>query len=161
MCMRNLTLSLMLLAGTSLLALESDRKQKIVLDGPSCKLQLKEQITVCNAGLTIRQGTLLIKSGKATIHHRDNQIDRIEMSGSPVYFEQQISAEDGAMEITAQRMDYRRAEDKIFMRGDVKIISSVGVTRGETMEFDLLTQEVTAGGESGGQQFHMVIDPEQ
>ncbi|MCF6300101.1 MAG: lipopolysaccharide transport periplasmic protein LptA [Proteobacteria bacterium] len=157
--MQSLIISLLLFASQSM-ALESDRLQKIVLDGPGCTIKLKLQQTLCEDGLTIKQGTMLIKSSHAIIHHKDNSISKMIMKGKPVYFEQLVKVGEAKMVVTANNMDYRKEIDKIFMKGDVKIVSSIGITTGEEIEFDIIKQEIIAVGEEQKQQFHMVIEPD-
>lgn len=140
------------------MALDSDRDAKIVIEGPagSCKLQLKQNTTECTNGLTIKQGTLFIKSAYALINHQDKGIDNVLMKGQPVYMEQM--GEDGdKMTVEAKQMDYKKKSEKVFLSGNVNIKSSLGVTTGENIEFDLITQEIISSGD-GEQQFRMEID---
>ncbi len=71
---------------------------------------------------------------------------------------EQLMENNDKMVIKADEIDYLKAEDKVFLTGNVSITSAIGVTTGEAIEFDLQTQEITAAGEDTGQQFKMVID---
>ena len=155
----NLILSVLLMFSVQARALESDRKEPIKVDGPTCISKIKENKTICDQGVTITQGTLLIRSAHATIFHKDSQIERIEMTGSPVYFEQLVKDEKDKMVIKSKYMDYRMQQDKVFLKGDVSVTSTMGLTQAEEMQIDLQTQEILAGGQEEGKQFHMTIDP--
>ena len=155
----NLFLSFLLLYSSTSWALESDRKAPIKVDGPTCISKMKENKTICDQGVTITQGSLLIRSAYATIFHKDSQIERIEMTGAPVYFEQQVKDQNDKMVIKSKYMDYRMQEDKVFLKGDVSVTSTMGLTQAQEMEIDLESQEILAGGKEAGQQFHMTIDP--
>jgi lipopolysaccharide export system protein LptA len=160
MCMQNLKLSglLLLMAGAwPLSALESDRTAKIVIQGPGCVSKLKLNQTECQKGLTIEQGSMLIRSTYGLIHHQGKGVSRVEMTGQQVYMEQ-LMDDNTKMVIKANEVDYRKAEDKVYLTGQVSITSAIGITTGEAIEFDLKTQEITATGGETQQQFRMEID---
>ncbi len=139
------------------LALDSDRTAKIVIEGPGCISKLKVNQTECTKGLTIQQGSLLIKSTYGLINHKDKGISSILMKGNQVYMEQMMEDQD-KMVIKANQVDYRKNDEKVFLKGQVSITSSIGVTTGDEIEFDLQTQEITALGDQSSQQFRMEID---
>ncbi|MCX7554628.1 hypothetical protein OS175_12110 [Marinicella sp. S1101] len=150
------TAGMLLLCALPVMALDSDRTAKIVIEGPGCLTKLKDSQTECKKGLKIVQGSLLIESTYGLINHKDQGIGNVLMRGEQVYMEQMM--EDGdKMVIKANEMDYRKSEDKVYLVGNVSIKSSIGVTTGENIEFDLKTQEIISTGE-GEQQFRMEID---
>lgn len=149
-------LTWLLLAPVSCWALDSDRTAKIIIQGPGCKIKLKENQTECLTGLTIEQGSLLIKSTYGLIKHQDQGIDSVLMRGEQVYMEQLLEDQD-KMVIKANEIDYQKAAEKVFLSGNVSITSSIGVTTGENLEFDLKTQEIISAGASQ-QPFRMEID---
>lgn len=147
----------LLLISTASLALDSDREAKIVIEGPGCVSKLKANQTECTKGLTIQQGSLLIKSTYGLINHQDKGISSILMKGNQVYMEQMLEDQD-KMVIKANQVDYRKRDEKVYLKGQVSITSSIGVTTGDEIEFDLQTQEITAVGDQSSQQFRMEID---
>ncbi len=140
-------------------ALDSDRKQKITLDGGGCVLRQKQQQTECPKGLTVKQGSMIIKAQYGLIGHQNKGVNSINMTGSPVRFEQKMESGE-LMVILAKKMDYIKAEEKIYLKGDVEITSDMGVTRGQEMEINLLTQEISSVSDDPDQQFHMEIVPD-
>jgi lipopolysaccharide transport protein LptA len=158
--MQNLKIKTLLLffvmAPVSSWALDSDRTAKIIIQGPGCKTKLKDNQTECLKGLTIEQGSLLIKSTYGLIKHQDKGIGSVLMRGNQVYMEQLMEDKD-KMVIKANEIDYQKAAEKVFLSGNVSITSSIGVTTGENLEFDLKTQEIISSGESS-QPFRMEID---
>ncbi len=159
--MQNLKISTLLvftfIAGHCL-ALESDRKAKIIIQGPGCVLKAKINQTECQKGLTIEQGSLLIKSTYGLIHHHDKGIQNVLMTGNQVYMEQMMD-DNTKMVIKANEIDYKKEVEKVYLKGNVNITSSLGVTTGEEIELDLKTQEIKAVGEENTEQFRMEIDP--
>ncbi len=154
----SLGLGLSLLSGT-VFALDSDRSAKIVIEGPGCVSKLKLDQTECKKGLKIVQGSMVIKSTYGLIHHKNKGVQNVIMKGDQVYMEQMMDDQD-KMIILANEVDYRKAEEKVFLKGNVSIKSAIGTTTGEEIEFNLLTQEITALGTESAQQFRMEIDQE-
>jgi len=147
----------LLIISFSVNALESDRQQKITLDGEGCISKLTIGQTECPNGMVIRQGSLKIESDYGLITHKDNQIATVKMTGSPVHMQQQM--DDGTlMTIQANQIDFDYQVETAFLKGDVRIENNIGISTGEAMEFNLKTQEVKAVGEQN-QQFRLVIDP--
>jgi len=138
-------------------ALDSDRTAKIIIKGgPDCRTKMKENTTECIAGLTIEQGSLLIKSTYGLINYKDKGLNSVLMRGTQVYMEQMMEGGD-KMVLKADEIDYQKAADKAFLSGNVSITSSIGVTTGEKLEFNLQTQEIISTGESK-LPFRMEID---
>lgn len=160
--MQNLKISIlmgMLVTSNLSVALESDRKAKIIIQGPGCVLKGKLNQTECKKGLTIEQGSMLIKSTYGLIFHADKGIQNVLLKGNQVYMEQTMD-DNSKMIIKANEIDYQKKAEKVFLKGNVSITSNIGVTTGEEIEFDLQTQEIKAIGEDETQQFRMEIDQE-
>lgn len=154
---RVMTLIGMLIAGFSVNALESDRRQKITLEGNGCISKLNIGQTECPKGMVIRQGSLKIESDYGLIIHQDKQIATVKMTGSPVRMQQQM--DDGTqMTVRANQIDFDYQAETAYLKGDVRIENNIGISTGEAMEFNLKTQEVKAVGEQN-QQFRLEIDP--
>lgn len=156
--MQNLKIKLLgvLFISTNCWALDADRTKKIIVEGPGCITKLKNNQTECAKGLTIEQGSLKIKSSYGLINHKDKGIDNVLMKGQQVYMEQMMDDGD-KMVVMANEMDYRKADEKVYLSGNVSIKSSIGLTTGENIEFDLKTQEIVSSGD-GDEQFRMEID---
>lgn len=157
--MQNLVASLLLSMTATSWALDSDRKENITLDGGGCVTNQKTYKTECPNGLVIKQGTMRIKAKYGLISHKDKGIQSIKMTGTPAHFEQKMESGE-LMVILAKQMDYIKDEEKIYLKGDVKITSDMGTTSGKEMEINLLTQEISSVSDDPEQQFHMEIVPD-
>lgn len=146
-----------LMLAFSVSALDSDRQQKITLEGDGCISKLTIGQTECPQGMVIKQGSLNIKSSYGLITHIDNQIDTVLMKGFPVQMQQQM--DDGSqMNVRANEIIFDYQLEKAFLSGDVRIENNIGISTGEAMEFNLKTQEIKAVGQQN-QQFRLEIDP--
>lgn len=152
--------SLAFLLASPALALESDRQQKVTLDGGGCVTNYKNNSTECPNGITITQGSMVIKAKYGLINHENKGIQSVKMTGEPAHFEQKMDSGE-LMVIKAQAMDYIKEDEKIYLNGSVVITSELGVTRGETMEINLLTQEISSVSDDPEERFFMEITPDK
>ncbi len=139
-------------------AIKSDQQQKITVDGGGCVMRPQDNNTECPNGIVIKQGTMVIRGAYGLIYHEKKGVQKIKMSGSPVHFEQTMDSGD-LLVIKAKQMDYIKADEKIYLKGDVNIVSEIGLTKGEEMEIDLLTQEISSVSEDPDHRFYMEIEP--
>ena len=143
--------------GFSAQAVDSDRQQKITLAGDGCISKLNIGQTECPNGMVIQQGSLKIESDYGLIIHEDKQIASVKMTGSPVQMQQQM--DDGSrMTVRARQIDFDYQAETAFLQGDVRIENNMGISTGEAMVFNLVTQEIKAVGEQN-RQFRLEIDP--
>lgn len=148
---------LLLMVNLSAVALESDRQQKISLEGAGCVSKIKLGQTECPNGMVIKQGSLLIEADYGLITHKNNQIDTVLMKGQPVHM-QQTMEDQTVMHIRANEINYLYSAEIAILTGDVVIENNMGVSSGDAMEFNLKTQELKAVGENK-QPFRLEIDP--
>ena len=81
----------------------------------------------------------------------------VKMTRAPVHMQQQM--DDGTlMTIQAKQIDFDYQAETAYLKGDVRIENNIGISTGEAMEFNLITQEVKAVGEQNSQ-FRLEIDP--
>lgn len=148
---------LALMFSVTAVALESDRKQKISLEGAGCISKIKLGQTECPNGMLIKQGSLLIEADYGLITHNDNQIETVLMKGRPVHMQQTMD-DQTIMHIRANEINFLYNTEIAILTGDVIIKNNMGVSTGEAMEFNLQTQELKAVGENN-QPFRLEIDP--
>lgn len=141
-------------------ALETDRNQKLILEGEPCTSNQSQGITECE-NLSIRQGTMKITAAFGNIKHQQQGIEQIEMRGEPVYFEQDLES-GKQMTIVAQQINYDKKTETVRLQRQVRIVGDLGIITGEDITYNLLTQEMStqADSEHKPQKFHMEIIPE-
>ncbi len=148
---------LVLVFSTTVVALESDRQQKIILEGSGCVSKIKVGQTECPNGMVIKQGSLLIEADYGLITHKDNQIETVLMKGRPVHMQQTMD-DQSIMHISANEINFLYITEIAILTGDVVIKNNMGISTGKAMEFNLQTQELKAVGEDS-QPFRLEIDP--
>ena len=137
-------------------ALESDRIAKLIFEGEGCTTKMKVNQTECLKRIRIEQGTLLIKAEYGLVTHQKQGINNVLLKGHQAYMEQMMEDNDKLV-IKANEIDYQKAAEIVYLSGNVSITSSIGVTTGEDLEFNLKTQEMISTSKSH-QPFRMEID---
>lgn len=159
--LKTLTLISSLFFCGQIMALDSDKQADFLLDGDNFK-----NLPVVEDGLTkikfwgnvsIQQGTLKIKSDEAIVFNNEEGVSKVHLTGAPVTMEQIVDIEFGKINIVANDIDFRVADDLLIMTGDVMIKSRIqGEMRGEKITMNLKTKEIK-GEKSENQRVRFII----
>ncbi len=160
--MRLLAVSLTLLAASlslSPIALgkSSDRNQPMDVQADSTNALMEDDSdSTLDGNVVITQGTLEIKSDRATIHRSKGDIDKVTLTGGPVVMKQ-VNDTGEPMNAQASTIIYTLSSDLILLKGNVVINQPRGSMRGENVKYDLKTGRLDGGGD--GNRVSMRIMP--
>lgn len=138
-------------AAAPVAAKTSDRNQPMDIDAGRQEGTLDDRApTVLSGGVTIRQGTLDIRSNRAEISiSKSGDPTRAVLTGSPVVLKQQM--DDGTpMTARASKIDYDLRTEVVVFTGDVSIEQPRGTMSGQRVVYNLKTGRVDSGGEGNG-----------
>ena len=147
------------LAAPAAFAKSSDRGQPMDIDAGRQEGTLDDRApTVLSGGVTIKQGTLDIRSDRAEISlSRGGDPTRAVLTGGPVVLKQQL--DDGTpMTARASKVDYNLQTEIVVFTGNVSIQQPRGTMSGERVVYNLKTGRVDSGGEGNGR-VKMTIQP--
>ncbi|RNF86047.1 lipopolysaccharide transport periplasmic protein LptA [Montanilutibacter psychrotolerans] len=132
------------------LARSSDRNQPMDIDAGATSGTLDDrQPTVLSGGVTIKQGTLHIEAGQATVSTRGGDPVRAVLTGGPVRLRQQM--DDGTqMNAVANKVDYDLTTEIVVFTDTVRIQQPRGSLSGERVVYNMRTGQVNSGGEGNG-----------
>lgn len=148
-------------SATPAMARTSDRNQPMDIDAGRQEGTLDDRApTILSGGVTIRQGTLDIRSNRAEISiSGSGDPQRAVLTGSPVVLRQQM--DDGTpMTARANKVDYNLQTEVVVFTGNVSIEQPRGTMSGERVVYNLKTGRVDSGGEGAGR-VRMRIQPRQ
>lgn len=140
-------------------ARSSDRSQPMDIDAGRQEGTLDDRApTVLSGGVTIKQGTLDIRSDRAEISlSKGGTPTRALLTGGPVVLKQQL--DDGTpMTARASKVDYNLQTEIVVFTGNVSIQQPRGTMSGERVVYNLKTGRVDSGGEGNGR-VKMTIQP--
>ena len=139
------------LVATDAAAKTSDRSQPMDIDAGRQEGTLDDRSpTILSEGVTIRQGSLDIRSDRAEISlSKNGNPQRAVLTGGPVVLKQQM--DDGTpMTARASKVDYNLQTEIVVFTGNVSIEQPRGTMSGERVVYNLKTGQVNSGGEGAG-----------
>lgn len=131
-------------------ARSSDRNQPMDIEAGRQEGTFESDSTnILSGGVTISQGSLDIRAGRAEITLVGGDPARAVLTGSPVVLRQQM--DDGTpMTAYAAKIDYNLRTEVVVFTGDVRIEQPRGSMSGERVVYNLQTGRVESGGEGAG-----------
>ena len=139
------------LVATDAAAKTSDRGQPMDIDAGRQEGTLDDRSpTILSEGVTIRQGSLDIRSDRAEISlSKNGNPQRAVLTGGPVVLKQQM--DDGTpMTARASKVDYNLQTEIVVFTGNVSIEQPRGTMSGERVVYNLKTGQVNSGGDGAG-----------
>lgn len=154
-------LTLALLLGVApAAALDSDRRQPIVVQADSAELDNRLGTSTYRGNVVIDQGTLHIEAQLLILQREGDQLGRLEAEGQPVRFRQRPENAPQDIEGEARRMEYHAAEHRLLLTGAAEVRQGGDVFRGARIEYDTARGVVTAGSDNGaGGRVQAIIQP--
>lgn len=157
-----LLLAIVALGATGAQALPSDRHQAIEIESRSAIREEKKGLTVYEGDVTIRQGSMLIRADRVSVHTSGNQVSKIICIGKPAHYEQQPKPGDKPITARANTIEYHLDRDVINLIANASLEQAGTTLTGERIDYDLKEEVIRARGDStGDQRIRMVIPPSQ
>ena len=130
-------------------ARKSDFTQPIDVSADRSEYDEKAGVQVLFGNVEISQGTMVIKADRIAITLKDNQLSRIEGSGSPIQFQQENEAGE-LVTGKANAIDYDAINGNLVLTGSATLTQPRQRLQSERIVFDSTEQKVSAEGGSNG-----------
>lgn len=135
-----------LLTSNTVLARSDDIKQPVNIDADSVTFNRAKGYAVYQGNVSIKQGTLSISAAKIEIFAPKSNIVRIEASGSPVRFQQEM--DDGKMaKGQGNTLRYLVQEKKLLLAGNAQLTQGKDFVSSGSISYSVNTGELKAGGD--------------
>ncbi|MDD2893021.1 MAG: lipopolysaccharide transport periplasmic protein LptA [Halothiobacillaceae bacterium] len=149
----------------SLWAASADRQLPLEVEADRKHTDYKGGQAVYEGQVVIRQGRMLIHADKATLTLRDNQLDRAQLIGKPVTY-QDVDEQGLPLSGQALNMDYKvdntamgkTTGDILTLTGQAKIERNKDTLSSERITYNLKSEVMDAGG-GQGDRVHMILQP--
>lgn len=153
-------LSAMILYQSDVLALSTDRLQKIFLEADQVELDDQQGVGRYSGHVQFRQGTIELAAAEVIVRRQAGRLHTLEAHGQPVHFRQQLDNQKGEMRARAQKMEYVENEDRLRLYGDAELWQSGDRFAGDYIEYDLATETVLAHSKQDSEQrVQIIIQP--
>lgn len=126
-------------------ALESDRRQPISIEADAGSLDQKNQVTVFNGNVIIKQGSLNIRANAVRVAQDKQGNQQIQAEGNPVYFGQQLENR-GYVEGSGNQVDYDSSTGLVRLVGNAMVKRGGDVARGAAITYNMRTEVYTVLG---------------
>lgn len=152
-------LVLMLVCGP-VLALESDRQQKIYIESHELDIDEADGVSEYRGEVQFTRGSIHLTADKVRIFEKEGELQKLLAWGQPVHIRQQLDDNRGETRAVANRMEYMAASDRLFLYGDAHLWQKGNEFSGDVIEYHLADEKVVArGDESQSGRVHIVIEP--
>lgn len=156
---------LLALAPIGAWAASSDRQLPLEVEADRKHTDYKGGQAVYEGKVVIRQGRMLIHADKAILTLRDNQLDRAQLEGKPVTY-QDVDEQGLPLSGQALKMDYKvdntatgkTSGDVLTLTGQAKIERNKDSLSSERITYNLKSEVMDAGG-GQGDRVHMILQP--
>jgi lipopolysaccharide export system protein LptA len=152
---------LSLFVSAAAVALPDDREKAISIESDSAERNEKTGLTVYRGNVIISQGSILIEADQITLHYQDNNLSRIECTGTPASYQQKPQAEGSMMIARAEHIDYLLANDQIILKRNAVLSRNGTIIKGDSIDYDIKNETWKAKGNDLGEQkrIQLVIPP--
>lgn len=142
--------------------LSSDRDQPINIEADRATLQEQKGISTYEGNVYVSQGTLKLHGDIMTVYTPGNQLEKIILLGQPATFVQRPDGRDDDLHAESTQMEYRAADERIILTGGARVWQTDGHEfRSEKIIYNIKSNTVNAGSDTGGDRVHITLQPKQ
>lgn len=135
--------------------------EPVNINADSSDTSISDGRTILRGNVNISQCELDIHADEALILTRDRQIQRVELTGTPVRVDQN-SGSLGKVNATADTVDYDVVGAVMVFTGNARIIHAQGEVNGEQIRYEILNDRFQGGGDENDGRIQIRLDaPEQ
>ena len=133
-------------------ALESDREQPIEITADTAVLDEIKQQAIYSGNVKLAQGSLKIHAKRLIINaSSDGEIEKITASGNLAEFTQIPEPNEPPITAKAKTIFYFIAEERLLLNDDASVVQENNVFQGDTINYDIKRQKLTASGSTDTQ----------
>lgn len=131
------------------LALESDAAEEITIKSDRAELDRKAGTAIYIGDVILEQGTLKITADRITLFSNEQrELTKAVAIGLPAHFQQQMEEEKGLTQAQGKTITYLTPKKHVTLLGDATLKQEGSVFTGETIIYDIFSENVSAKGET-------------
>lgn len=139
-------------------AAKADRNQPIDVSANEKVTDYKQGTSIYTGNVVINQGSLHATGNKATLYVQNGQLVRAVLVGNPATF-QERDDKGQLVKGSANDANYLAQQQKIILTGNANLDRQGDTLSSQQITYDMNDQVVKAGGKTGGERVHVVIQP--
>lgn len=139
-------------------AAKADRSKPIDVSANEKVTDYKQGTSIYTGNVVINQGSLHATGNKATLYVKNGQLVRAVLVGNPATF-QELDDKGQLVKGSANDANYLAQQQKIILTGNAKLDRQGDTLSSQQITYDMNAEVVKAGGKTGGDRVHVVIQP--
>lgn len=142
------------------IALPDDRRQPINLEADSANFDQRTGVSEYRGNVLLSQGSLRLAADNAKVFINDGSFRRMEADGSPTQFSYQPEASKPPIEGSGRRVTYNVKTGIVIVSGNAYFIQGGDKFSGETIEYNLIKDTISARGDGKTGRIKITLQPE-
>ncbi|GAA5523967.1 lipopolysaccharide export system protein LptA [Microbulbifer aestuariivivens] len=160
--MRPIAAFALLVLSAQALALPEDRNQPIRVKSEHFDGNRADNLFVYIGNVQISQGSLRILADRVEVHGTaEGEIQKVVATGEPAHFQQQVQQSQTPVKAKARRIEFRVNADALQLSGDAQVDRNGNTLSAEKIDYDLISEQIEAQGQSGNGRVEMIWQPEK
>lgn len=123
------------------------------------EINQKKLTTVYIGRVSFTQGGLRIAAARAEASYRNDKVETVIASGSPVVLYQKSETPGQDLQVSALRLEYHALDNKADLFGQVRLQQGPNVMLSDTLHYDLTENILSAEGDGAGGRVSVTIEP--
>ncbi len=142
-------------------AATADKPAPITIEADQLELDQGKGTSLYRGNVVLQRGAMQIKADTITIHTTGRQLEWVQAKGSPVYLDQEATADAGPMHAEAAQMEYQPQNEVVKLQGNAHLWRDGNEFSGEQIRYNLKRQLVKASGAKDGEsRVRVLLQPE-
>lgn len=148
-----------LAAALPLSARDGDSNLPIAVEADSLELRERENISIYEGNVSLRQGSLEIEADRLVMHFDDNgDLRLMEMSGTPARL-RRLDNDDREMRGQARRINYRDSESLLELLDEARFKHAGDTIESSVIRINTDDNSIQAGTTDSDERVKMLIRP--
>ncbi|WP_416397717.1 lipopolysaccharide transport periplasmic protein LptA [Allohahella sp. A8] len=143
-----LSLALALSSASGLVAafdMTLQSREPIRIQADTAELDELKGVATYKGDVVISQGQSLIEASRITVYTSGGRgISRLDAVGTPAHLKQYSEEDQTETNAYAKRIDYRRDQNQVALRGSARLEQNSSIFQGEEILYDTVSQIVNA-----------------
>ena len=140
--------SLLFVSAQSVVALESDRNQSVLVEADEVEMDFSSGTRIYRGNVSVRQGTIRIIADQIELIYKGEQLDHGIATGNPAVFRQRPDGKDHDIVGTGRRIELDEINNIVTFIGNARLRQDRDAIEGERIVYDMARDRMVVRGET-------------
>ena len=140
--------SLLFVSAQSVVALESDRNQSVLVEADEVEMDFSSGTRIYRGNVSVRQGTIRIIADQIELIYKGEQLDHGIATGNPAVFRQRPDGKDHDIVGTGRRIELDEINNIVTFIGNARLRQDRDAIEGERIVYDMARDRMIVRGET-------------